>query len=168
MVYIFLDCKKKFGNLETIYEYIVRNSCPELFLLLTDAIMIPNLLRLDGFEIIKDLLKFATNPDNMEHKLNSIDANKFRELQEQVCEKDIHIHVLEDTEKDPEEIFQYSAAPIPMSRNTSLVSEGYQYDFFISHSQKDSDWVYNMLLFELENKAYEEDFAFKGKSFIVK
>jgi hypothetical protein len=79
------------------------------------------------------------------HKLNSIDANKFRELQEQVCEKDIHIHVLEDTEKDPEEIFQYSAAPIPMSRNTSLVSEGYQYDFFISHSQKDSDWVYNML-----------------------
>jgi hypothetical protein len=30
------------------------------------------------------------------------------------------------------------------------------------------DWVYNMLLFELENKAYEEDFAFKGKSFIVK
>ena len=168
MVYIFLDCKKKCGNLETIYEYIVRNSCPELFLLLTDAIMIPNLLRLDGFEIIKDLLKFATNPDNMEHKLNSIDANKFRELQEQVCEKDIRIHVLEDTEKDPEEIFQYSAAPIPMSRNTSLVSEGYQYDFFISHSQKDSDWVYNMLLFELENKAYEEDFAFKGKSFIVK
>ena len=168
MVYIFLDCKKKCGNLETIYEYIVRNSCPELFLLLTDAIMIPNLLRLDGFEIIKDLLKFATNPDNMEHKLNSVDANKFRELQEQVCEKDIRIHVLEDTEKDPEEIFQYSAAPIPMSRNTSLVSEGYQYDFFISHSQKDSDWVYNMLLFELENKAYEEDFAFKGKSFIVK
>jgi hypothetical protein len=55
--------------------------------------MIPNLLRLDGFEIIKDLLKFATNPDNMEHKLNSIDANKFRELQEQVCEKDIHIHI---------------------------------------------------------------------------
>jgi hypothetical protein len=75
---------------------------------------------------------------------------------------------LEDTEKDTEEIFQFSAAPIPMSMNTSLVSEGYQYDFFISHSQKDSDWVNNMLLFELENKVYEEDFAFKGKSFIVK
>ena len=167
IVYIFLDCKKKCGNLETIYEYIVRNSCPELFVLLTDAITIPNLLRLDGFEIIKDLLKFATSPDNMEHKLDSIDANRFRELQEQVCEKDIRIHVLEDTEKDPEDIFQYSAAPIPMSMNTSLVSEGYQYDFFISHSQKDSDWVNNMLLFELENKVYEEDFAFKGKSFIA-
>lgn len=168
IVYIFLDCKKKCGKLETVYEYIVRHSCPELFLLLTDAITIPNLLRLDGFEIIKDLLKFATNPDNMEHKLDSIDVKRFRELQEQVCEKDISIHVLEDTEKDPEEIFQYSVAPIPMSKNTSLVSEGYQYDFFISHSQKDSDWVYNMLLFELENKVSEEDFAFKGKSFIAK
>ncbi|XP_052094178.1 uncharacterized protein LOC127730105 isoform X1 [Mytilus californianus] len=59
------------------------------------------------------------------------------------------------------EIFhQTSLKPLAVGRKAC--SRDFEYDFFISHSHKDEDWVTNILLRYLESQFDEQDVAFKG------
>ncbi|CAC5413987.1 TLR2 [Mytilus coruscus] len=50
----------------------------------------------------------------------------------------------------------------PLAEGRKACSREFEYDFFISHSHKDEDWVTNILLRHLESQFDEQDVAFKG------
>jgi len=50
----------------------------------------------------------------------------------------------------------------PFPKGLHCRSKDFKFDFFVSHSHKDSDWVHNMLLWHLERTFDEQDIAFKG------
>ncbi|CAG2253733.1 CD282 [Mytilus edulis] len=50
----------------------------------------------------------------------------------------------------------------PLGEGRKACSREFEYDFFISHSHKDEDWVTNILLRHLESQFDEQDVAFKG------
>ncbi|XP_063423305.1 uncharacterized protein LOC134707474 isoform X2 [Mytilus trossulus] len=59
------------------------------------------------------------------------------------------------------EIFNQTSLK-PVTAGRKACSRDYEYDFFISHSHKDEDWVTNILLRYLESQFDEQDVAFKG------
>lgn len=154
IIYILLKCKKQQANTDEVYEYIIRTDYSDLCSLINDVVTVKQLLKQTGLDIIKEILQCDT-------AISKLDKGRQRHL-EQFKEPIASVVPLGDIEMVLEEEFEQSSAPIPMSLETQLVPDGYQYSFFISHSNRDSDWVNNMLLFELEKKFSDEDEAFKG------
>ncbi|XP_063415390.1 uncharacterized protein LOC134697207 isoform X1 [Mytilus trossulus] len=154
IIYILLKCKKQQANTDEVYEYIIRTDYSDLCTLINDVVTVKQLLKQTGLDIITEILQC----DIAISKLDTGQQKQLAQFKEQVTS----VVPQDDIEMVLEEEFEQSSAPIPMSLETQQVPEGYQYSFFISHSNIDSDWVINMLLFELENKFSDEDEAFKG------
>ncbi|XP_052077196.1 uncharacterized protein LOC127715218 isoform X1 [Mytilus californianus] len=156
IIYILLKCKrlKEHRNTEKVYEYIISNDYSDLFSLINDVVTVKKLLKQTGLDIITEILECDT-------AISNLDTGRQKQL-ERFKEQISSVVPQDDSEMDLEKEFEKSIAPIPISLETHQVPEGYQYNFFVSHSKKDSDWVVNMLLFELEKQFSEEDVAFKG------
>jgi hypothetical protein len=67
----------------------------------------------------------------------------------------------EDTEYVLSDIFRNTSLK-PLAESVKPWSKDYKYDFFVSHSHRDGNWVDNILLRHLESKFDENDVAFKG------
>ncbi|CAG2230277.1 CD282 [Mytilus edulis] len=154
IIYILLKCKKQQANTDEVYEYIIRTDYSDLCSLINDVVTVKQLLKQTGLAIITEILQCET-------AISKLDIGRQKQM-EQFKEQIASVVPLDDIEMVLEEEFEQSSAPIPIPLETQLVPDGYQYSFFISHSNRDSDWVNNMLLFELEKKFSDEDEAFKG------
>ncbi|CAG2244223.1 unnamed protein product [Mytilus edulis] len=154
IIYILLKCKKQQANTDEVYEYIIRTDYSNLCSLINDVVTVKQLLKQTGLAIITEILQCET-------AISKLDIGRQKQM-EQFKEQIASVVPLDDIEMVLEEEFEQSSAPIPIPLETQLVPDGYQYSFFISHSNRDSDWVNNMLLFELEKKFSDEDEAFKG------
>ncbi|KAJ8311979.1 hypothetical protein KUTeg_009352 [Tegillarca granosa] len=65
---------------------------------------------------------------------------------------------------DSERTAQYTVPDIvmPFSIDAKIQHSKFKYDFFVSHSNVNRDWVNNYLLHQLETKLHDNDIAFKG------
>ncbi|XP_063423306.1 uncharacterized protein LOC134707475 [Mytilus trossulus] len=74
-------------------------------------------------------------------------------LQEVIPEKEVE-YVLSEIFKNP--------SIKPLATGLKALSKSFKYDFFVSHSHIDGNWVDNIFLRHLESKFDESDVAFRG------
>ncbi|KAJ8311976.1 hypothetical protein KUTeg_009349 [Tegillarca granosa] len=67
-------------------------------------------------------------------------------------------------DQDRESSAQYTIPNIvmPFSMDANIQHSKYKFDFFVSHSNVNREWVNNYLLHQLETKLHDNDIAFKG------
>ena len=71
------------------------------------------------------------------------------------------LKLMDDIEPQLKDRSQSNSVPVGPENNNS--PEGFVYDFFVSHSHKDADWVLSRLVADLESAFTDDDVVLRGK-----
>lgn len=145
---------KRYGKIANICDFLCKHDVDNLLSLFEEIISIPQILDQSKLMILSKFLDQSINAVNIQQK---------HETQIEDCKSKVSVLKVEDiVEPNFSEMYQTGISTIPTVLKEAVSSEEYKYDFFVSYSRKDRDWVVNRLLADLETSLSEEDQVFHG------
>jgi tetratricopeptide (TPR) repeat protein len=154
MLYIIIYARQKYKDIANNIENICKQKTKEVLKLLNDILIVRSLpLRPDEKDIINYCLGIFMDVSSSDMQCKC----EFQKLHDRLAD----IQPEEDTEYVLSDIFRNTSLK-PLAESVKPWSKDYKYDFFVSHSHRDGNWVDNILLRHLESKFDENDVAFKG------
>lgn len=152
IVYTMLVGENKYGKMDDVFTFLFRHEQKGLINVLGDMVTIPHILDAKRKHLIQDCLNVCIMlSENDQDKCISLKTymKEVSQLQE--------ISYIEPSMHD-----RSSLASIPVDVDALQISQEFEYDFFVSHSHHDSDWVISKLVSDLESAFTEDDIVFKG------
>ncbi|CAG2192989.1 unnamed protein product [Mytilus edulis] len=147
---------QKFKNIVSVCRFLLRNNEHCLIALLGDTIRFSYMLNSSKVSLLTECTQ--TCIDLMPYNNESVLSLK------QYLEQLRQIPLVDDIEPKFDDEFK-STFSMPTVLITSQLSNEFLYDFFVSYSHKDSDWVLTRLVPDLESAMYTDDVILKGNTF---
>ncbi|XP_063425771.1 uncharacterized protein LOC134709538 [Mytilus trossulus] len=146
--------QQKFGNvLLAVCGFLLRNSKDCFLAFLGDILRFPFLLNRSKVSLLTECIQTCAD-------LISINKGKSDALKT-YQEKLLQIQINDEIEPNFEDEFE-SKSLMPTVLVESQLPDEFTYDFFVSYSHKDSDWVMTRLVPDLESSLSLDDVPLKG------
>ncbi|CAC5365559.1 TLR2 [Mytilus coruscus] len=145
--------QQKFGNILSVCRFLLRNSKDHFIALLGDTIRFSFLLNRSRVSLLTECIQTCA-------ELISINKGKSNALQTYL-EQLSQIQFVDEIEPNFEDEFE-SMSLMPKVLDISQLPHEFKYDFFVSYSHKDSDWVMTRLVPDLECSLLLDDVPLKG------
>jgi len=126
-----------------------------MFTIITDSMEQLSSLKTDRKCVLSDYIKVALRV--------SLSKGKQDERAEKIDTILKTVDTIQNEECKLDDIFK-SKSHLP-SPNSTAISIGYTYDFFVCDSHEDDDWVDSILVPQLENTFLEDDIVMKGNPY---
>ncbi|XP_071127732.1 toll-like receptor 2 type-2 [Mytilus edulis] len=144
--------KEKYKEIQDVYTFIFKHEKDTFMRVIADIFKIPHTLDGPRVKLITECVRTCTTL-SMNDKANLDIFNGYiRTVPD--------LKLMEDIEPKLDEISQSNSVPIGPENNSP--SEGFVYDFFVSHSHKDAEWVLSRLVADLESAFTENDVVLRG------
>ena len=153
-LYALIYGKRKYNDIQRSIENIYKKNQKGLLKLIKAIIVEPKTtLRTTEKDILSECINIWTN---IAETSDLEEYSKLEAILKDMIPRQENEYVLSET------FHQTSLKPLAEGRKAC--SREFEFDFFISHSHKDEDWVTNILLRHLESQFDEQDVAFKGNA----
>ncbi|XP_063404993.1 uncharacterized protein LOC134688304 [Mytilus trossulus] len=151
-VFTMMKGKEKYGMIQDVYKFIFKHEKEAFMRVIADIFKIPHILDGSRVKLITECVHTCTPL-----LMNDIEnLGIFNEYIRTVAD----LKLMDDVEPQLKEKSHLNSVPVGPENNSS--SEGFVYDFFVSHSHKDADWVLSRLVADLESAFTEDDVVFRG------
>ncbi|XP_052094202.1 uncharacterized protein LOC127730112 isoform X2 [Mytilus californianus] len=151
-LYALIYGKRKYQDIDWSIKKLYKKNKKGLLILIKAIIAeTKTTLRTTEKEILSECIQIWTS---IAYTEDLEEYSKLETILKDVIPRQVNEYVLSET------FHQTSLKPLAEGRKAC--SRKFEFDFFVSHSHKDEDWVTNILLRHLESQFDEQDVAFKG------
>ncbi|XP_071127713.1 uncharacterized protein [Mytilus edulis] len=148
-VFTMMKGKEKYGKIEDVYTFLFKREKKAFMRVIADIFRVPYILDGPRVKLITECIQTLLTNDVRNSQIFHAYIRAVPELK-----------LMDDIEPQLKERTQSNSVPIDPENNNS--AEGFVYDFFVSHSHKDADWVLSRLVADLESAFTDDDVVLRG------
>ncbi|VDH92153.1 Hypothetical predicted protein [Mytilus galloprovincialis] len=144
--------KEKYEEIKDVYTFIFKHEKDTFMRVIAEIFKIPHILDGPSVKLITECVRTCITLSTNDIANLDIFNGYIRTVPD--------LKLMDDIEPKLDEISQSNSVPIGPEHNSP--SKGFVYDFFVSHSHKDADWVLSRLVADLESAFTEDDVVLRG------
>ncbi|CAC5365548.1 TLR13 [Mytilus coruscus] len=151
-VFTMMKGKEKYEKIKDVYTFIFKHEREAFMRVIADIFKIPHILDGPRVKLITECVQTCTLLLTNDIENSDIFLEYIRAVPD--------LKLMDDIEPQLQEMSLSNSVPVgPVNKHSS---EGFVYDFFVSHSHKDADWVLSRLVADLESAFTEDDVVLRG------
>ncbi|CAG2234770.1 CD282 [Mytilus edulis] len=144
--------ERKYGKIEDVYTFLFKREKRAFMRVIADIFRVPYILDGPRVKLVTECIQTCTPLLTNDVRNSQIFHAYIRAVPE--------LKLMDDIGPQLKERTQSNSVPIGPENNNS--TEGFVYDFFVSHSHKDADWVLSRLVADLESAFTDDDVVLRG------